>query len=75
MLADWDTSTELSSLTILNLRYDVTPASLINGIITNYETIAPTSASVIASEESRRHKNNIIKQHRIKGSEGESYAN
>ena len=43
-LADWR---DLSSLCLLNLMYDLTPASLVDSIITEISEIPPTSVPVV----------------------------
>jgi translation initiation factor eIF-2B subunit delta len=53
-LSNW---LSVPNLKLLNLRFDLTPPNYINAIITNYDTIPPSSASVVVREQLKRSNN------------------
>lgn len=53
-LAGW---LSLPQLKLLNLRYDLTPSTNISALVTNYDTIPPSSASVVVRESSKKGRN------------------
>eukprot|EP00461_Guttulinopsis_vulgaris_P003151 UN03152 len=45
---------DLPNLKLLHLRYDITPPNYISALVTNYETLPPSSASVVVREEGKK---------------------